>query len=312
METRQLLGIRPHYYRGQLLLEDDFIGEQHFHAQARRGHTLNLHGWGVAWGLEVTAAGETAVSVGPGFAVDGAGHEIALREAATVDLARAQGGEVLFLALSYEDEPDTLENEETRSRQCHAVLRAAASLADDAVLLATLTLDARGRLGPDAIDGGSRRRLPGAVRRGWVRTPFRPLPLLPDKEKPKLQPPPAFLVGATRAQAEEGGAGGTMAMVLPPEVNRVHRLRIAGEDNAKGLRIQFWIAGWNAAERKHAKRAALTERIEPEAAFDQTFEIAAPGGDIDPELGTMSIEIHSEGRCFISLIAVEVSFPGHP
>jgi len=310
METRQLLGARPHYYRGQLLLEDDFIGEQHYHAQARQRHTLNLHGWGVAWGLEVTAAGETAVSVGPGFAVDGAGHEIEVREAAIVDLARAGGAEVLTLALSYEDEPATLENEERRSRKCYAVLRAAASLPDDAVVLATLTLDAGGKLGSDSIDSGIRRRLPGMLRRGWVRTAFRPVPLLPDKDKPKIQPPPAFLVGATRAQAEEDGAGGTMAIALPPEANRVHRLRIAGEDNAKGLDLQFWIAGWNAAEHKHAKRAALTRRIEPQAWFDQTFEIAAPEGLIDPELGTLSIEIRSQGRCYISLVAVEVSWPG--
>ena len=118
------------------------------------------------------------------------------------------------------------------------MLRAATGIADAAVVLATVTLDNQGRLRPSAIDTTERRELPGLQRRGWARMPFRPVALLPDKNKPGSKAPPAFLVGATRAQAEEGGAGGTTAITVPPEASWIHRLRVAGELNVKGLHVQ--------------------------------------------------------------------------
>ena len=45
---------RPHYYRGQLLDENDFNEEQNYHTDRRKHHNKELHGWGVVSGLEVT------------------------------------------------------------------------------------------------------------------------------------------------------------------------------------------------------------------------------------------------------------------
>lgn len=308
MEKRLLIGTRPHYYRGQLLLEDDFIAEQDYHAAGRRRHALDLHGWGVVRGLDVSAEGERAIAIGPGLAIDGNGNDIALREAAVLDLSAAGPGAVLTIAVVHEEEPVTDDNDEQRSRRSYGVLRAATGIADAAVLLATVTLDGAGRLGPDAIDTAMRRELPGLQRRGWARMPFRPVALLPDKNKPGSKAPPAFLVGATRAQAEEGGAGGTTAITVPPEASRILRVRIAGELNVKGMRIQLWTGGWNAGERKHAKKATLDRRIEPASPFNLTFDIATADAALDPENSTLSLEIRSDGACVISLVAVEFSW----
>jgi hypothetical protein len=310
MEKRQLIGTRPHYFRGQLLLEDDFIAEQNYHGAARCRHTLNLHGWGVVRGLAVTAAGDTSISVSPGFAVDGAGQEIELRDAAVLDLSSGQAGALLYISLVYESEPDSAENDEQRSRNCYAVVRAAPALADAEVLLATVRLDERGRVAPAAIDTGRRRQVAAMQRRGWIRVPFRPVALLPDKNKKDARVPPTFLVGATRAEAQDGGAGGTMAIPLPPESFTVHRFRIAGETNARGLKVQLWIGGWNTIDSTHAKRAALDHHIEPQSPFDKIFDVAVAAADFDPESSTMSLEIHSEGSAVISLVAVEISCRG--
>jgi hypothetical protein len=243
MEKRQLIGTRPHYFRGQLLLEDDFLAEQDYHAAARRRHALNLHGWGVVRGLDVTASGDAAVSVSSGFAVDGAGHEIELRDPVLIDLSAGQGGSVLAITVVYEDEPDPAASAEQRRRNCYGVVRASPTPGDAAVLLAMVRLDERGKVSPAAIDTGKRRQVPGTRRRGWIRAPFRPVALLPDKNKADKHVPPAFLVGATRAEAPGDGAGGTMAIPLPPEASRVHRFRIAGEENERGMTVQLWIGG---------------------------------------------------------------------
>ena len=105
MEKKHLIGTRPHYFRGQLLLEDDFAAEQNYHVDARRRHVLALHGWGIVRGLEVRAAGDTAVSVAPGLAIDGYGNEIELRDATVLDLSAQQAGAELSVSLGCEDDP---------------------------------------------------------------------------------------------------------------------------------------------------------------------------------------------------------------
>ena len=291
-----------------MLLEDDFIAEQDYHAAARRRHTLDLHGWGIVRGLEVAAGGDTILRIGPGLAVDGNGVEVTLRDDTVLDLSAAGPRAVLAVALMHEDEPITQDNDEQRSRRSYGVLRAATGIADAAVLLVTVTLDEHGRLGPGAIDTAQRRELPGLQRRGWARMPFRPVPMLPDKNQPGSKAPPAFLVGATRAQAEEGGAGGTTAITVPPEASRIQRFCIAGELNVKGMRVQLWTGGWDLVERKHAKHATLERRIEPASPFDQTFDIPVADAMLHPENSTLSLEIRSDGACFISLVAVEFSW----
>ena len=44
-KIRTVIEQRPNYYRGQLLLEGDFLAEQTYHVEARQHHNRHLHGW---------------------------------------------------------------------------------------------------------------------------------------------------------------------------------------------------------------------------------------------------------------------------
>ncbi|MGH6900444.1 MAG: PA14 domain-containing protein, partial [Geminicoccaceae bacterium] len=87
---------RPRFFEGQLVRHGDLeAGESHAFARHRR-HALHLHGCGVVCGLlvelEIDPDGEQVLVVAPGFAVDGAGHELELGEATSARL-----GEVCYL-----------------------------------------------------------------------------------------------------------------------------------------------------------------------------------------------------------------------
>lgn len=323
MQKRQLINKKPAYYRGQLLLEDDFIAEQRYHANARYRHSLNLHGWGIVRGLEVRHAGANEVVVSPGFAIDGRGHEIDLQREEKLDLSSNAANAVLVVSLVY-DEEDTPAggDDERRTRKCYAVLSAAVGAAEAAVILATVELDDKSQVTPERITTANRRNLktlltPGCVsakalddhlRTGWLRMPFRPTPIPADKE----EAPPAFRVGPTEArshreidrQPNTKGAAGTMAISLAPSVTRVLRLRVAGEQNEAQMTVELFIGGWDAQKSKHIARSVLKEEVKG-GPYDRTWDIA--GGDIHLETSTLSIEIRCSGYTRVSLVAVEVS-----
>jgi len=324
MQKRQLLNKKPAYYRGQLLLEDDFIAEQRYHASARYRHSLNLHGWGIVRGLEVRHAGANEVVVSPGFAIDGRGHEIDLQHEEKLDVSSNSANSVLVVSLVY-DEDDTPAggDDERRTRKCYAVLSATVGVAEAAVILASVELDDKSQVRPDAIKTTNRRYLktlltPGCVtaraldahlRTGWLRMPFRPTPIPPDQE----DAPPPFRVGPTEARSHRDidgkpntkGAAGTMAISLAPSVARVLRLRVAGEQNEAKMTVELYVGGWDAEKRKHIARSVLKEEVKGGGAYDRTWDI--PGGDIHLETSTLSIEIHCDGYTRVSLVAVEVT-----
>ena len=63
---------RLRYYNGQFLQEQDFTAEQEYHLDRQRRHNRQLHTYGIAEGLTVTAGvGATSAVVSPGTAVDG-------------------------------------------------------------------------------------------------------------------------------------------------------------------------------------------------------------------------------------------------
>src|SRR5215475_6670254 len=99
------IGKRPHYFHGQLLLEDDFSDEQKFHVEARKRHNLTLHDWGVVRGPTITRAGERSVHINPGAAVDESGHEIFLDESSTVDLSTFVSNYRVGVYLELDEEP---------------------------------------------------------------------------------------------------------------------------------------------------------------------------------------------------------------
>ena len=318
MRKRQLIAERPAYVDGQLLLADDFIAEQRYHVQAARRHSLNLHGWGVVRGLEVTRADDNAVLVSPGYAIDGRGREIELREAERVELQGVQANAVLTLSAGFRTEAGQDRRNE-KVIECWAVLRIASGVDEHDVPLATLRLDDRAKLGPDGIDTSARRSLQ-ALRKGWLRMPFRPT-RIPEDQK-DTQPP--FRVGATQAVAHkllEGkentrGAAGTMAIVLPPQVMGIHSLRVAGAENDKHVSIVLFKALWDKSRMALTKHEVVKEVVEGKVvkdksgagAFDRTWTIAPEHVEVDPVCSTLSLSIRSDAFAAISLVALEVSY----
>lgn len=318
MRKRQLIAERPAYYDGQLLLADDFVAEQRYHIAAARRHSLNLHGWGVVRGLEVTRADDSAVLVSPGYAIDARGREIELREAERLELQGVQANAVLAVSAGYRNEAGG-ERRNEKAIECWAVLRVATGIDEHDVPLGTLRLDERARLGPDGIDTSARRSLQ-ALRKGWLRMPFRPT-RIPEDQK-DTQPP--FRVGATQAVAHkllEGkentrGAAGTMAIVLPPQVMGIHSLRVAGAENDKHVSIVLFKALWDKNKMALTKDEVVKEVVEGKVvkdkpgagAFDRTWTIAPQHVDVDPVCSTLSLSIRADAFAAISLVALEVSY----
>lgn len=72
---------RPSFFTGERLLpetlDDAFAGSLALH----RLHNRVLHGWGIAFGLDVVGpVGATTVAVAPGYAIDSAGRDLVLAE----------------------------------------------------------------------------------------------------------------------------------------------------------------------------------------------------------------------------------------
>lgn len=325
MHKKQLLTRKPAYEHGQLLLADDFIAEQQYHAHARYRHSLNLHGSGVVQGLDVTRAGDNSLSVSPGFAIDGKGREIELRQGEVLELQGLQAGGLVSVTLGYRTERNDKDREHANTIDCYAVLRVSSGIDEGDLLLASVQLDDRARLGPNAISTAGRHRFhtsvaPGSVtaaalddhlRKGWLRMPFRPI-IIPQDQ---AGAPPPFRVGPTETVAHKEidkqpntrGAGGTMAILLPPQATRIHRLRVAGSANEKKLTVELFKGGWDPQHRKHVAVSLLKHEI-GEGAYDETLRIPDEHADVHLECSTLSLELRSEGYARVSLIAVEVSY----
>jgi hypothetical protein len=324
MQKRQLINKKPAYYRGQLLLEDDFIAEQRYHANARYRHTLSMHGWGIVRGLEVRHESGNEIIITPGYAIDGRGHEIDLLQEERLLISTNEANAVLVVSIVYDEEDAPVgADDERRSRKCYAVISATVGAVEAAVILATIELNDKSHVTSEGIKSTNRRSLktmlaPESVtaaslsahlRTGWLRMPFRPVPLPDDEEEAA---PPSFRVGPTEARAQRDidgqdntrGAGGTMAIPLTPSVTRVLRLRVAGEKNDARLTVELFIGGWDAENGKHIARSVLKEEVKG-GPYDRTWHIKA--GDLRLETSTLSIEIRSEAYARVSLVAVEVT-----
>jgi hypothetical protein len=322
MSKKMLLESRPNYHHGQLLLEDDFLDEQRFHLEARRRHNLGLHGWGVVRGLEVAVAGRT-VTVQPGLAIDRQGRDILLQEPVSLELSGFGPHELVKVGLSYQEEP---EGTEDKRRACYAVLSLSpADEEDTALVLAMAPLDNTGQpqageqdysktvyagtvLGHGSVSASE---LAPELRTGWLRMPFRPIPLanLPTGEK---EIPPAFRVGATEARSpspaegeHDKGAAGTMAIPIPPSVRHATRFRIAGSVNEGHIEILLVVGGWSPEKDDHYRRTLVEDTL-TQAPFLETYAIESNA--IDPEFNTLSLWIRSSKKASISLVAVEFAY----
>jgi hypothetical protein len=318
---------RPHYYRGQLLLEDDFLAEQNYHVNARRRHDLNLHGWGIVHGLSISRESAKTIAINPGFAIDEAGYEIFVDATKQVNLAEFGSNELLRVSLAYEETTgsDSGAAGQQKRRACCALITVSKAAGSGAGLtLATLQLDGQGNL--SNIDESERRYVrvlaPGSItaadlheslKKGWLKLPFRAVPLVNPPEG-ETGIPPAFRVGETEALSpdhedaneKDRGAAGTMAIPIPPNVTQVTRLRIAGKTNEGEIFLKLFKGGWDPVKMKHVKESLVDQKIVSSTPFLQNFDIHDTAFDL--EYHTLSLWLRGTRRTAISLIAIELVY----
>src|SRR6266571_6671852 len=95
---------RLNYFNSEFLVDQDFKDEQAYHLGMRRRHNRVLHTWGVAEGLQVTAAGSKAVAIGPGTAIDNAGEELVLLDPLpSLDLSSFAANDDVYVTLAYQE-----------------------------------------------------------------------------------------------------------------------------------------------------------------------------------------------------------------
>lgn len=327
VQKKQLITRKPNYRHGQLLLEDDFIAEQQFHSDARYRHARNQHGFGVVHGLEVTRAGDLAIAVSAGFAVDRKGHEIELREPETLELLGLPAGALAWVTIGYRTERIEKGHDGDNRSDCYAYLRVATGVEQDDVRLARAQIDERGRLGNNAISHLERDHLrtviaPGSVtaealdaqlRSDWITMAFHPSRMPRDEDDAR----PPFRVGATQARAHKDydgqpnlrGAAGSMAIVLPPGVRHIHQFRVAGATNEGGMTVKLVKGGFDPSPQvmKHSRNEVLTLEIEP-GPYCKTVEIPEAHRSVTDRYRTLSVDIRTLGYATVSLVAIEVSY----
>jgi len=104
---------RIEFFPGQRLTAQDLTDVQDANRQLRWLHNRSLHGWGIGIGYGVTGeAGDTAISIAPGYAIDCLGRELILTQPATVPVPAVAGvsaggntvAATFFLTVSYLDD----------------------------------------------------------------------------------------------------------------------------------------------------------------------------------------------------------------
>jgi hypothetical protein len=323
------LGQRPSYYDGQLLLAKDFLDEQSYHSDARRRHNLVLHDWGVARGLAIARAQDKSVRIGPGAAIDAFGNEIRLDESSVVDLSAFRPRDRIHICLAYEEESSQSGGKNNNRVDCYANV----TLAHDSdpragLVLGTVVLDDQGKVIDEAIDytqtkyarlaAGSitAAQLHDELRRGWLRLPFRPDPMIEGPEEGIEAGLPAFRVGATEALSpdpkeageRDRGAAGTMAIPIPPSVKHVTRFRIAGMENKGEISLLLMRGGWDPATRKHVRDILIEEKITRKEPFIEIYKVKETDTALDPEYHTLALWLKGTRRTAISLVAVEFAY----
>jgi hypothetical protein len=314
------------------LLEQDFLAEQDYHVNARLHHNLNLHDWGVVHGLTVSRSSDTSVTVHPGVAIDASGYEIHLRQTQRLSVAGFEPRERLQIGLGYEEGASTGEVGGTSPmrRIFHAVITVSRlSEGRIGLTLAQVQLDHNGHVDEQTIDYAETKYAklvaPGSItplelheslRRGWLRVPFRPTPMVEGPEEGTEEGLPAFLVGATEARSpnprsgeRDRGAAGTMAIPIPPNVTSVTRMRIAGLENQGEITLKLFVGGWDRVKSEHVRKIILDETIPAGRAFFKEYDII--NAALDPEYHTLALWLKGTRKTAVSLVAVEFAYyPG--
>jgi hypothetical protein len=78
---------RNRYFAGKVLTEHDLTTEQHYMREQVRLHTLHLHGWGIASGLNVSVTNDMrGIIVSPGMAIDRYGRQLVVNGLIAIEL----------------------------------------------------------------------------------------------------------------------------------------------------------------------------------------------------------------------------------
>jgi hypothetical protein len=113
---------RPAFFPGQQLRAADLDAVTGYHRELSWLHNRSLHNWGIATGYTVTgAAGDGAVLVGPGYALDCQGRELIVTQPRQLTVPAVAGDAEgqpasYFLTVSWLDDADL--DAETRQGTC--------------------------------------------------------------------------------------------------------------------------------------------------------------------------------------------------
>lgn len=137
---------RLRYYNGQFLQEQDFTAEQEYHLDRQRRHNRQLHTYGIAEGLTVTAGvGATSAVVSPGTAVDGEGRTIVLTESRNVPFNGLTGAVLVVISYAQQTSDPATVGDEGNTRwwerpDLEVIAEAGAPAADVRIRLARLQI----------------------------------------------------------------------------------------------------------------------------------------------------------------------------
>lgn len=334
-QPKRLSTKRLRYFKHQFLEESDFQAEQSYHVEMRRHHNRSLHSWGIVSGLEVEAVSPRMVVVKHGWAVDRDGQEIVLREDETVDLGGIHADEDFYLTVLYEEEeadkrPSGAVDEGTRTAEFCVINNTATKPRPDdgsEVPLAKFRLDRTGivtvdlsirrtagskiaplTVGTDELgdDSVTISKLDPTLReamglRGWVRLPFKPLPLGGKKEQ--------FTLGPVMADSGDSGAGGTASIPVPPGAMRLRAIRLTGTStSASPTSIEVAVVrGGFKSKTQPESTVLINDRISlsPGEPFDKLWNLNDPLTTLDHKNHTLGISVNASGKTQIWLIAAE-------
>jgi hypothetical protein len=230
------------------------------------------------------------------------------------------------IRLEYEEDPSGKGNGPSPRLNHYATVKLTdESETSNRLILAAVALDGQGKVNDDAIDYSQTkyvRLAPGSItatqlhdslRKGWLRLPFRPIPMVEGPEKGREEGLPAFRVGATEALSpdpkeageNDRGAAGTMAIPIPPSARHVTRFRIAGSENKGEISFRLVKGGWDQTNNAHMRQILIEEKIARKEPFMELYEVKEKDTALDPEYHTLSLWLKGTRRTAISLIAVE-------
>ena len=313
---------RLNYFNHQFLGEQDFKGEQAYHIEMRRLHNRLLHTWGVAEGLEVRKKSNREITVEPGVAIDKEGREITLRAAATHDLSSfPHHHSHSYITIAYKESFDKADLQTVGGVENYSRIIESPEISathepptdGSVVTLARVHLDEFRNIHHIEVDP-SVRRVVGALvapAAGWVRLPFKPVRLELVRVDRKLVRPSDkdraaeadFTIDVASAYCGEGGARGSMQILIPPGATKIKAFRIAGKTGGS-VRVQLVRGGWNVEENTGEKTVLLSETV-TDASFHKHVPIQEELQRLHQESHALAVSVVAEGETEIWLIAAQ-------